>query len=72
MPRTILGLPLRFWSATVLALLAAVLIVVGAFGDDVGRARKACADQGGEVVIVSDPYSIGQRCVLPDGSQVPL
>jgi Domain of unknown function (DUF333) len=67
-----LGMPVRFWAATVLAVAAAVLLVVGAFGDDRQRAQKACVDQGGQVVIQSDPYSIGQRCVFPNGSQVPL
>jgi hypothetical protein len=66
------GMSLRFWAATALAVAAAVLLLVGAFGDDLQRARKACVDQGGRVVIESDPYSIGQRCVLPSGTSVPL
>ena len=72
MHRTLFGMSLRFWGATVLALAVASLILVGTFGDDVQRARRTCLDQGGRVVIVSDPYSIGQRCILPNGSQVPL
>jgi hypothetical protein len=72
MDRTFFGMSVRFWGATVLALVAATLLLVGAFGDDLQRARKACADQGGRVVIESDPYAIGQRCVLPSGSAVPL
>jgi hypothetical protein len=70
--RTFFGMSVRFWAATVLALGAAVLLVVGAVGDDVQRARRACLDRGGEVVIESDPYRIGQACLLPGGSQVPL
>ena len=72
MDRALFGRSVRFWGATVLALAAAAALVVGAFGDDVERARRACLERGGQVVIVSDPYSIGQRCVLPGGSQVPL
>jgi hypothetical protein len=67
-----LGRSWRFWAATVLAVAAAVLLVVGSFGDDLQRARRACLDQGGQVVIESDPYSIGQRCVLPNGTSVPI
>lgn len=67
-----LGMPLRFWAITILAIVAATMLTVGAFGDDLQRARRACTDQGGTVVISSDPYSIGQRCVLPNGSAVPL
>lgn len=72
MDRALFGRSVRFWGATVLALAAAGLLVVGAFGDDVERARRTCLDRGGQVVIASDPYSIGQSCVLPGGSQVPL
>lgn len=72
MERALFGKSVRFWGATALALVAAALLVVGAFGDDVQRARRACLGRGGEVVIASDPYSIGQSCLLPGGSQVPL
>ena len=67
-----LGMSLRFWAITALALVAAVLLMVGAFGDDLQRARRACQDQGGQVVVESDPYSIGQRCVLPNGTSLPI
>ena len=70
--RTFFGMSVRFWVATVLALGAAGLLVVGAFGDDVQRARRDCVDRGGQVVIESNPYKIGQACVLPGGSHVPL
>ena len=70
--RQCFGRSVRFWGATVLALAAAALLVVGAFGDDVQRARRDCVDRGGHVVIESDPYRIGQACLLPGGSQVPL
>lgn len=72
MDRMLFGMSVRFWAATVLALAAAALLVVGVFGDDLQRARRACLERGGQVVIVSDPYSIGQHCALPGGSQVPL
>jgi hypothetical protein len=67
-----MGMSRRFWAITILAVVAAALLVVGVFGDDLQRARRACTDQGGRVVIESDPYSIGQHCVLPNGSEVPL
>ena len=72
MERALFGKSVRFWGATALALLAAAMLLVGAFGDDVQRARRACLDRGGQVVIESDPYRIGQACLLPGGSQVPL
>ena len=65
-------MPLRFWALSALAIAAAILIVVGMFGDDLARARKSCVDRGGEVVIQSDPQSIGQFCVLPNGDRIPL
>jgi hypothetical protein len=70
--RVTFGMSLRWWAMTALALVAAALLLMGAFGDDLERARRACADRGGHVVIASDSYSIGQSCALPGGSQVPL
>jgi hypothetical protein len=67
-----LGMPVRFWVVTTLAVVAAMLLMVGLFGDDLARARQACTDRGGEVVIESDPQSIGQYCVLPNGDKEPL
>lgn len=67
-----MGMPLRFWAITSLAVVAAVLLMVGLFGDDLARARQGCIDRGGQVVIESDPQSIGQYCVLPDGEKEPL
>lgn len=57
---------------TALAIAAAILIVVGMFGDDLARARQSCVDRSGQVVIQSDPQSIGQFCVLPNGERIPL
>jgi hypothetical protein len=65
-------MPIRFWLITTLAVVAAVLLMVGAFGDDLARAREACTDRGGEVVIESDPQSIEHYCVLPNGEKEPL
>ena len=62
----------RFWAATALAIAAAILLVVGTFGDDLQRARQACVARGGEVVIQSGPLSIGQYCVLPNGTKEPV
>jgi hypothetical protein len=67
-----MGMPIRFWAITTLAVVAAVLLMVGVFGDDLARARQSCNDRGGEVVIESDPQSIGQYCVLPNGEKEPL
>jgi hypothetical protein len=72
MHRVLFDMSLRLWAATALALAAAALLLVGTFGDDLQRARRECLDRGGQVVIASDPYSIGQQCILPGGSQVPL
>jgi len=67
-----LGMPVRFWLITTLAVVAAVLLMVGLFGDDLALARQACVDRGGAVVIESDPQSIDQYCVLPNGEREPL
>lgn len=66
------GMPIRFWGLSALAVGAAVLIWVVMFSGNRGRAQEACVARGGEVVIVSDAQSIGQFCQLPSGERVPL
>lgn len=63
---------LRFWALSALAVGAAVLIWYVMFSDDRRRAQEACVARGGQVVIQSDAQSIGQFCVMPNGSQTPL
>lgn len=71
-PLALLGMPLRFWGLSALAVGAAVLIMLVMFSDDRSRAQQACVARGGEVAIVSDAQSIGQYCLLPNGERVPL
>ena len=65
-------MPLRFWALSALAVGAAVLIFYAMFSDDRRRAQEACIARGGQVVIESDPQSIGQYCMLPNGEKTPL
>jgi len=57
---------------TALAIAVAMLIFYAAFADDRERARARCTERGGQVVIESDATSIGQYCVMPDGTRSPL
>jgi regulatory protein YycI of two-component signal transduction system YycFG len=52
----------------VLALVLGLAFVNG----KVQRSRQSCVDRGGQVVIQSDPMSIGQYCVFPSGSREPI
>jgi hypothetical protein len=52
----------------VLALVLGLAFVNG----KVQRSRQSCVDRGGQVVILSDPNSIGQYCVFPSGSREPI
>jgi uncharacterized membrane protein affecting hemolysin expression len=57
---------------TVIVILIAVVVGFAVFNGRVQRARQGCEDAGGQVVIVSDPTSIGQYCVYPSGSRDPI
>jgi hypothetical protein len=66
------------WATHRSAILTAAVILLALvlgfmfFNGRVQRARQACEDLGGQVVIVSDPTSIGQYCVYPSGSRDPI
>lgn len=65
-------MPIRLWALSALAVGAALLVWYVLFSDDRGRAQEACVARGGAVVIVSDAQSIGQFCVMPNGTRTPL
>lgn len=57
---------------TSLVILVALVIGFALFSRKVENARQACVDRGGQVVINSDATSIGQYCVMPNGSREPI
>jgi hypothetical protein len=57
---------------TVAVVAAAIVIGYLLFSGRVQKARAACEARGGQVVIDSDARSIGQYCVLPNGTREPL
>ncbi|HYK96124.1 MAG TPA: hypothetical protein VE011_09705 [Candidatus Dormibacteraeota bacterium] len=57
---------------TVIVIAAAIVLGVAIFNGRVQKARQACVDRGGQVVILSDPQSIGQYCAFPSGSREPI
>lgn len=57
---------------SVIVILLAIFIGVVLLSDRVQRSRQSCVDRGGQVVIQSDPTSIGQYCVFPSGSREPI
>ena len=57
---------------TVIVILVALALGVSIFNGRVQRSRQSCLDRGGQVVIQSDPTSIGQYCVFPSGSREPI
>lgn len=61
-------------SALITIAIVAVAVVIFAllFTKNVNDSRQSCIDRGGQVVIQSDPQSIGQYCVFPSGSREPI
>jgi hypothetical protein len=57
---------------TVIVILGALVLGLLLFNTRVQNARQACVDRGGQVVILSDPQSVGQYCVYPGGSKEPI
>jgi uncharacterized membrane protein affecting hemolysin expression len=57
---------------TVIVILVALALGIAIFNGRVQRSRQSCEDRGGQVVIQSDPTSIGQYCVFPNGSREPI
>jgi hypothetical protein len=57
---------------TVVVVAAAIVIGYLLFSGRVQKAREACEARGGQVVIASDAHSIGQYCVMPNGSREPI
>jgi hypothetical protein len=57
---------------TVAIVAVAVVVFALLFTKKVNNARQDCIDRGGQVVIVTDPLSIGQYCVFPSGSREPI
>jgi|GEM_PF-3573052 flagellar biogenesis protein FliO len=63
------------YRAAILTTMVIVLALVLGFAfvnGKVQRSRQSCVDRGGQVVIQSDPMSIGQYCVFPSGSREPI
>jgi uncharacterized membrane protein affecting hemolysin expression len=57
---------------TVIVIVVALALGIAIFNGRVERSRQSCLDRGGQVVIQSDPNSIGQYCVFPSGSREPI
>lgn len=54
---------------TAITVVGALFLWYVMFSGRVQDARARCIERGGQVVIESDPLSIGHYCVLPNGER---